>query len=62
MADAPAILNFNFYLKINKILKYILFLDIYINMAISRIIINKITEVNDTINVNKGNIGSVCMD
>ena len=59
MADAPIILNFNFYLKVNKILKYILLLNIYINITISKIIINKITKINNTININKDNINSV---
>ena len=59
MADTSAILNLNFYLKINKILKYILLLDTYINMAISRIIISKATETSGTINTNRDNIDSV---
>ena len=61
-ADVFTILNFNFYLKVNKILKYILLLNIYINIIIFRIIINKITKTNGTININKDNIDSVCID
>ena len=59
MVDTPAILNLNFYLKVNKILKYILFLDIYINIVISRIIVSKIIKIGDIINVNRGNIGNI---
>ena len=62
IVDIPTILNFNFYLKINKILKYILLLNIYINMVIFRIIINKVTEASGTININKDNIDSIYMD
>ena len=62
MVDAPIILNLNFYLKVDKILKYILFLDIYINIAIFRIIVNKIIKIDDIININRDNIGSVYMD
>ena len=62
MVDVSAILNLNFYLKIDKILKYILLLDTYINIVISRIIISKITEANDTININKDNVNSVYID
>ena len=62
ITDAPAILSLNFYLKINKILKYILLLNIYINMAISRIIVSEIIKTGGTINANKNNIDSVRMD
>ena len=62
MVDTPAILNFNFYLKVNKILKYILLLDTYINIAISRIIISKVIKISDTININRNNVGSVHID
>ena len=62
MVDTPIILSVNFYLKINKILKYIFLLDIYINIIISKIIINKITETNSIININKNNIDSIYID
>ena len=62
MMDVSAILNFYFYLKVNKILKYILLLNIYINIMISKIIINKATEAGNTININKNNVGSIYMD
>ena len=62
VVDTPVILNFNFYLKVDKILKCIFLLDIYINMVISRIIINKVIKVGDTININRDNINSVYMD
>ena len=57
--DASIILNFYFYLKINKILKYILLLNIYINIVISRIIVNKITKAGDIININRDNINNI---
>ena len=60
--DASIILNLNFYLKVNKILKYILLLNIYINIVIFKIIINKITKAGGTININRDNIGSVSMN
>ena len=59
VADAPTILNFNFYLKVNKVLKCILFLNTYINIAIFRIIINKAIKADDIININKDNIDSI---
>ena len=62
VVDTFIILYLNFYLKVDKVLKYILFLDTYINMVISRIIISEVTEAGGTINVNRGNIGSVYMD
>ena len=62
IVDASTILNLNFYLKINKVLKYILLLNIYINITISRIIISKIIEISNTINTNKNNINSIYMD
>ena len=60
--DAPVILGLNFYLKVDKILKYIFFLDIYINMVIFRIIVNKVTEAGGIINANRDNIGNVHID
>ena len=62
VVDIFAILNLNFYLKVDKILKYILLLNIYINMVISRIIINETIEAGGIININKGNIDSIYMD
>ena len=62
VVDISAILNLNFYLKVNKVLKYILFLNIYINITIFKIIINKIIKANNIININKNNIGSVHID
>ena len=59
MMDTPTILNLNFYLKINKILKYILLLNIYINITIFKKIINKTTEANNIININKNNVDSI---
>ena len=50
------------YLEVDKVLKCILLLDIYINMAISRIIVSEIIEVDDIININRDNIDSVYID
>ena len=60
--DALTILNLNFYLKINKILKYIFLLNIYINIIISKIIVSKTIKANNIININKNNISSIHID
>ena len=49
-------------MKVDKVLKCILFLDIYINMVIFKIITSKVTEADNTINVNKGNVGNIYID
>ena len=60
--NVSVILNFNFYLKVDKVLKYIFLLNIYINIIIFRIIVSKIIKVNNIININKGNVGSICIN
>ena len=59
IVDTFVILNLNFYLKVNKILKYILLLNIYINIIIFKIIISETAEVGNTININKNNINNI---